>query len=120
MSNLTQGQNRGEFIVSEANGGRSRSVETLLTGENLEAGRVVAKITASGKYVAYDNVGADGSEVAAGIMYDNVDATAADKDAVILLRDAEVNLSELKWGAVDGAGQTAGIADLLALGIVTR
>jgi hypothetical protein len=49
-----------------------------------------------------------------------VDATGGDKDGAIIRRDAEVDGDLLNWGANDGTGITAGIADLLALGIIVR
>ncbi|OHD24192.1 MAG: hypothetical protein A2Y38_24890 [Spirochaetes bacterium GWB1_59_5] len=75
----------------------------------------------SGKYVAYDQDGVNGSEIAAGILYDNANATSADVEVVIVARDAEVNGSELTWPADIEAGEkTTGIAQLAALGIFVR
>lgn len=75
----------------------------------------------SGKYVAYNQDGVDGSEIAAGILLDNVNATAADVEATIVARDAEVCGSELTWPADIEAGEkTAAIAQLAALGIIVR
>lgn len=43
MPVLTEGQHAGEFIVSEANGWRSRDRVTVAEGENLKAGAVVGR-----------------------------------------------------------------------------
>lgn len=68
-----------------------------------------------GEWVAYDDDGAnDGRRAATGVLYAAVDATEADATGVAIVRDAEVIASKL-IGSDD-----AGIADLLALGIVTR
>ncbi|RQW89951.1 MAG: head decoration protein [Geobacter sp.] len=73
------------------------------------------------KYVAFNQDGVDGSEIAAAILYDNVDATSADVEAVIVARDAEVNGSEITWPADIEAGEkTAAIAQLAVLGIIVR
>lgn len=121
MALKTEGKHAGEFIVSEANGTRSRGVVTVVSGQNLVAGAVVGKITASGKYKEYDNGASDGSEVAAAILFDNVDATSGDKSGVVLVRDCEVNAAELTWkSGQSGADITAGKADLAALGIIAR
>jgi len=48
MTELTEGQHTGEFIVSESAGSRSRESITLITGENLKAGAVLGKITKDG------------------------------------------------------------------------
>jgi hypothetical protein len=49
----------------------------------------------SGKYVEWDPAATDGSNIAAGILFDGVDATAADADGVLVARDAEANGGEL-------------------------
>ncbi len=42
---LTEGQHHEEFLVSEANGERSRDLITLISGQNLSAGAPLGKIT---------------------------------------------------------------------------
>lgn len=75
----------------------------------------------SDKVVEHDPAGTDGSEVAAGILLEAVDATSADKAGVIVIRDAEVNKAELvfKTGMSQG-DQDKAIADLKTLGILAR
>lgn len=213
MAELTEGMHAGEFIVSEANGSRSREVVTIDTGD-LVAGQVLGVITkgaaagaagagntgagtitaapaiaagakageylatciavsagagtflvtdpdgvpvgvatvgvefsgggltftiadgdpdfalgdvftitvsGSGKYVAYNQDGADGTESAAGVLYANTDATDADQSAVAIVRDAEVNGNDLTWPAdIESAEETAAIAQLAAIGIIVR
>lgn len=110
----TEGTRAGEFLLSEGNGAISRESVTIVTGQDLVAGTVVGKITASGKYAAYSDVAADGTQTAAGVLYGNVDATAADKTAVIIARYAEVSSAMLTGSDANG------VADLLALGIIVR
>lgn len=214
MPELTEGMHAGEFIVSEANGSRSREVVTIGTGD-LVAGQVLGKITkgaaagaavagntgdgtitetptvaagakpgvynltciepasdagefivedpdginigvavvgtefsaggltftiadgatdfvagdaftitvaeGSGKYVAFNQDGTDGSEVAAAILYDNTDASTAERDAVAIVRDAEVNGNDLTWPSdIEAAEKTEAIAQLAAIGIIVR
>ena len=107
MPELQEGRYAGEFVVSEGNGKISRETITVLSGQNLEAGAVLGKVTASGKYKALDPAAVDGSEAAAGILYDAVDASAADAEGVAIVRLAEVNAAELVWPA----GITGGRAD---------
>lgn len=116
----TEGTHAGEFIVSEANGSRSRETATVTSGENLVAGAVVA--TVGGKLVEFDDNGAGGAEIATGVLFDAVDASLADVvGAVVIVRDAEVNLSELQWGAGQlQADIDAGVAELATLGIIAR
>jgi hypothetical protein len=115
MTVLTEGKHTAEFILSEGNGSISREEVTIAAAAGaLAAGTVVGKITASGKYVAYSNAAADGSEVAAGVLYRAVPDAAADQGAVIIARSAEVVGAELT--GLDAAGT----ADLAALGIIVR
>ena len=44
----TEGRYAGEFIVSEGNGKISRETTTVLSGQTLQAGAVLGKVTASG------------------------------------------------------------------------
>jgi len=126
MPVLTEGQYRGEFIVSEANGFRSRDLITLAsngsTAITYKAGHVLALVTATSKYVEYDNAGTDGTEAAKAILWDNVTVPATgDLKAVAIVRDAEVNKAELVFftGAVD-ADKNAAVVDLAAVGIIAR
>ena len=120
MANQTEKVHDGEFLISEANGHQSREQVVVVSGQDLVAGSVVGKITATSKYKIYDNTAVDGSETAAGVLFGAVDASGGDKDGVIIERDAEIDGDLLNWGANDGAGITAGIADLLLKGIKVR
>jgi Bacteriophage lambda head decoration protein D len=116
MPELQEGRYAGEFVVSEGNGRISRETITVLSGETLEAGAVLGKVTASGKYKALDPAAVDGSEIAAGILYDAVDASAADAEGVAIVRLAEVNAAELVWpDGITGPEQTTALGELAAL-----
>lgn len=99
MATKTETKHTAAFLVSEANGTLSREKITVVSGQNLEAGTVVGKITASGKYRILQPGGGDGSQTAAGVLYAAVDASGGDKAGVIIARDAEVNKNELVWPA---------------------
>lgn len=116
----TEKVHNGEFLISEANGELSREEVTVVSGQNLVGGSVVGKITATSKYAIYDNGASDGTQAAAGVLYGAVNASGGDKIGAIIERDAEVDGDLLNWGANDGAGITAGIADLLAKNIKVR
>lgn len=110
----TEAVRAGEFVIAEANGTLSRAEITVVSGQDLAAGTVLGKITASGKYTAYANGAADGSEVAAGILYAPVDASAGDALGVMIARHAEVAAASLT--GLDSPGT----ADLAALQIIAR
>lgn len=50
-----------------------------------------------GDYEVLDPAEDDGAQIAAGILYASVDASAADEACVVVVRDAEVNQHELTW-----------------------
>ena len=124
MSVKTEGKHTGEFLVSEAPGTRSRDKVTVTVPANttLQPGYVLGQLSAGGKYVPYDNAETDGREDAAGILYDElVNDTDAGVDhvATIINCDAEVRKADLVW-LDEQNDETAGLADLLALGIKAR
>lgn len=107
----TEGVHDGEFLLSEANGERSRRNIVVAEGENLVAGQVVRSDT--DKIKAYT----DEAQTAVGILYGAVDATDADKPGVIIDNDAECKQRLINWGESEAADIAAGLVDLAALGI---
>ena len=70
MGILAEGKHTGEFMVSQANGARSRGTGTVLSGQTLVVGELVGIETASGKYVAYNPANSPlGSDTVAVISY---------------------------------------------------
>lgn len=118
MATLTEGKHTAEFIGELAMGvGYHVDNITVLSGQNLVAGAVLGKVTASGKYVAYDNAGTDdGRRTAAGILFAKADASSGDVVGQAVLRGpAIVNKNDLTWAAgVDATEQAAALAQLLA------
>ena len=114
MSATAMGPRAYSFLLSEAPGTLSREEVTILSGETLTAGTVLGKISASGKYVAYDDGATDGSEVAAAILTADVDASAGDQLATVIARLAEVDENKLVGADANG------IADLAANLIIAR
>ncbi len=72
------------------------------------------------KVLAWNPVGTfDGRHRAQGILYDAVDASAADKVGVIIARDTEVREADLEWGAaITAAEKEMAKNDLKALGVI--
>lgn len=121
MPAITEGRHTAEYILSEANGHLSRDTVTILSGQVLNPGEVLGKVTASDKYKVLTPGASDGSEVAAAIAYAAVDATGADKPGVVTARSSEVNGPSLTWPAdISAPNKTAAIAALAALGIIVR
>lgn len=109
---LTQVPRVEEFLLSEANGYLSRDEVTVtLQASAMKSGTVMSKLTATGKWVPYDDVGTDGSEVASGVLYTAQPAGTGDVKAVMFVRDCEVVRAALTGLNANGE------ADLLAKGI---
>ena len=118
---LNQGVRPGEFLLSHAERTRSLENVTITGGAPVTAGSVMGKVTAGGSFVPLDTAAVDGSEGAAGIVLYNYDATDADVEGVMVVRDAEVIGDALIWPDGIAAGdKTAAIAALADLGIIVR
>lgn len=121
MPVLEEKRGRGFHVVSEANGDRSREQVILASGD-LEVGTILGEITASpGEYAQVDPAAVDGTEVAAAVLYDSVDASAAAQDAVVHIRDCEVFKDALVYPAGATPAEIATIdSQLEAAGIIVR
>lgn len=92
MPFIHQQARTADFILSEANGQRSREnailAATLVT---LAAGQLLTQ-GGDGKYVAYAGPGADLDEpiTADAVLYGNVPASDEDQQVVVIARDAEL------------------------------
>jgi len=110
------------------------AIETIATGDDEtpqrqhqnprfhQPGTILGKITASGKYVAHDPAASNGTQMAAAVLWDSVDASGGDKNAVVLIRGpAIVNQYEISIPGTPTAPQIAAAhAALLTLGILVR
>lgn len=113
----------GDYVLSEASGTRSRDNIKIASGSGIvKPGRVLGKVTATGKFKPHDPAAADGSEVAAAINYARVDATDADVVTPGHVRDCEVKAGCLSYhAATDTDPEKAAVhAALAANGIVVR
>ena len=121
MAEILETTHAGEFIVSEAPGTLSRESITVVSGQTLVAGAVVGIVTASSKYAEYDNDAVDGTETAVGVLFDAVDASAADAPGVVVRRLAEVSLGKLVWeSTADQADKDAGVVDMATDYVIAR
>jgi hypothetical protein len=111
-----------EFLGDEWNPQYSRETVTIAAAAPaMAAGMVMGRITANSQWVPYNNGASDGSEVARGVLLYDVADSASTQSAVVLVRGpAIVKSALLNWNGQAGADVTAGLADLLAAGIVAR
>ena len=120
MVALIKARQTAAFIASEpsSQGLRGRDVQTFDSttdwgGEVIPVGQVFAVV--GGAAVAFDGDGVDGSEVAAGILYEAVPAGET-VDRTVITRDTEVVLAELTFDGTDAEVSAA----LAANGIIVR
>jgi hypothetical protein len=75
----------------------------------------------SGKYKPFDPANVDGSQIPSGILYATKDVTSADKPCAVVVRQCEVNASELVWPTgMSAASISAALAQLKSIGIQPR
>jgi hypothetical protein len=123
MSVLTQPPTMGDVLKYELNPNFTRETVTLLAGTNYPVGAVLGRITASGKYKLATSGGTDGAQTAAAVLLYATDASAADQEAVVLVRGpAIVSKAGLVFDtSVDDAAKTATKhSQLASLGIIPR
>jgi len=123
MATLTEGPHPGGFLVWEVLRDYTRETVTLASGAGkLASGTVLGRITTGGKYTQLAPAASNGSQNAAGILWAEADASAADAPGVVVLRGpAIVNRHEILWpvGATEPQIATA-TAALALLGIILR
>jgi hypothetical protein len=119
---FTEGLNLGDLLKYEAPNLYSRDQVTVAAGQVLALGAVVGVITASSKVKVVDPSATDGSEVAAGVLIQAVDANLADRDdGLIVARHAIVADHALVWPTgITVAEKKSAIAQLKALGVLVR
>lgn len=75
---------------------------TILTGQVITRGAVLGTVTASGKMILSLSAAGDGSQVPNAILAEDVDATAADVEAMVYLT-GEFNVDALTIGTAHTA-----------------
>jgi hypothetical protein len=112
---------QGDVAAAFSAGGLAFTLADGATDFASGDGFTITVAVSATKYKLYDPANTDGSGVAAGILWDNTDATGGDKEAAAVVRAAEVNAAELVWfGSADAAAKVVGLADLAKLGIIGR
>ena len=95
---------------------------TLANGGTMTSGDYFNIIVAKGsqKYTVLAPTAVDGSQVAAGILFADADATSAALPIVVIDNNAAVNDDELVWPTLGTAGKATARAQLALRGIVCR
>ena len=122
MTAITNDLTLGDLLKYEEENLYSRDQVTVLSGQNLKLGAVIGRVSATQKVKALDPSATDGSEVAAGVVLQSIDASAAEKtNGLIVSRQAIVVDHALIWpSAITTEEKTAAIAQLEAIGVLVR
>lgn len=119
MNVFTENHSPGAYLVSEANGQRSRKMVELASG-SLQAGTVLA-LDGGGKYVMLDPSASGTKKTAVAVLYSATDATASAQKCVVHAGDCEVDSEALIWPAGITSQQiTDASAALADAGIIVR
>ena len=122
MTAITNDLTLGDLLKYEEENLYSRDQVTVVNGQNLKLGAVIGRVSATQKVKALDPSATDGSEVAAGVVLQSIDASAAEKtNGLIVSRQAIVADHALIWPSViTSEEKTAAIAQLEAIGVLVR
>lgn len=120
LQTTTEGAHAFEAVLSDF-GSISRDKATVVSGQNLTAGTVLGRITASGKYTLHDPAAADGSQNATAILLADCNASAGDARTVVLARLAEVKADLLVFkSGITAPQKAAALAALAAQNLIAR
>jgi hypothetical protein len=118
---VTEKNNLGDLLKYEGPNLYSREEMTVASGQNLKRGTVVGVITTSGLIKQVAPAAADGTELAIGIIMDDVDAKAGNTKAVAIMREAIVAHNAVVWPAsITAAQKKAAVENLKLYGIIIR
>jgi hypothetical protein len=110
----------GSWLAAPASSA-SLEIVVILSGRMLEAGAVLGRIAESGKCVALAPSEDDGTETAAGVLWDGVDASDGDRKGIAITRTAAVRADALLWpDGITSPQKAAALAQLAAAGIKAR
>ena len=124
MRNVVEENERiGALLKYELDKNYSREVVTIAKGQNLKMGTVLGKIKTDDTYkiVSIAEEESDGSDVAVGILLQNIDATTMATKALILSRIGIVVRDKIIYPDSASEEQKKSIlAQLETRGIITR
>lgn len=126
--NLTPPPGTGGYLVSEANGYRSREAITVAKGAGkFPAGTVLARLLAdagdqkAGQFVPFVSGAANGAGSFGAIAFEAVDATDQAVKVTGSVRDAEVQRAALVFaGTPNDAAKNVAYTGMAAVGIALR
>ena len=111
----------GNVASAFSGGGLSFTLADGATDFVARDGFDITVAAGSGKYKEYNPANTDGSQTAVAVLLAPVNATAADKSGVAVVRAAEIVKDALVWFSGATSNQkTTGLGQLAAVGIIGR
>jgi hypothetical protein len=118
---LTEPHHSAEFILSEANGQRSRGAAYFADPTTIYVGMPVKKTAeATATQPATYVPAAVGADCTALCIYAGGTIPGEGLRTAVIVRDAEVNKNLISWGAITAPEQVIGATTLAAAGIIAR
>jgi len=123
MSAIHESPNLGDLVkYEETSLLYSRDVVTLAAGQNLLLGTVLGQVTATSKLKQLDPAATDGTQIPAGILLGDFDASLIERDdAIVLSRHSVVASKAVVWPTgITPTEKSAATSHLASLGILIR
>ena len=123
MATIREGNYIGDVVVYELEEAFCREVITLTAGTDYKLGAVLGQVTSNKKYVMNNPGNSNGSQTAAAVLLQDVDASAADATGLALVRGpARLIRDKLLFDAsINTAGERQTAVDqLTAIGLVAN
>jgi hypothetical protein len=118
---LTEPHHSAEFILTEANGQRSRGAAYFADPTTIYVGMPVKKTAeATGTQPATYVPAAVGADCMALCIYAGGTIPGEGLRTAVIVRDAEVNKNLISWGAITAPEQVIGMQTLATNGIISR
>lgn len=123
MATIREGNYIGDIVVYELEETYCREEITLTAGTDYKLGAVLGQVTSDSKYVMNNPGNSNGSQTAAAVLLEDVDATSADAKGLALVRGpVRLVRSKLLFDAsINTAGERQTAVDqLTAIGLVAN
>ena len=122
---FTEQNGAGAFIVSEANGSRSRGVVVMAGTAAIPANSVIHIPADGSEAVRFDGIDTDTNGTADApangiLIYGVAEGAGSHREAAVIVRDAEINVEEVSWlAALDDTAKALGVSGLKEVGIIS-
>ncbi|MDZ4379165.1 MAG: head decoration protein [Xanthomonadaceae bacterium] len=118
MASFAQPKKLSQLLLVSVAAGWTTERGAFAAGDAIGFGTVLAKV--GNNYVPLDPAGVDGSEIAVGVLAEDMPVRAATAIGTVIARGAVLEETELVWPIMTAPQTAAALASLDARGIVVR